>query len=121
MSPLLGLDVTANRDPGSLFADLCRHWYGEGFCISPAIGGFCAIHQNTKAARQSKPVGQIRHPAKPKAPAQPAEPANWPKDEREQAAMEYLGLSPSDKRLGNALFMWRAGHRLAVIRGAIGE
>lgn len=126
MSGIPGINVIASRDPRGPCATLCRHWYGEGFCISEAThGDFCVIHRNDKA-----PVKTPRKPPRPSSVSTVVAPrqvslvaprAVWPADHREQAAMEYLGLTPTDKRLDKALLMWRGGLSLKQVREAIVE
>lgn len=125
MSGIPGINVIASRDSGGPCATLCRHWYGEGFCISEAThGDFCFIHRNDEK-QKPRATAKAKPPAERAAPFATADKVAqrgvWPTDYQERNAMEYLGLTPTDKRLDKALQMWRGGHRLKQIREAIGE
>lgn len=132
----LGVDITSDRSPDGPCADLCRFWYGAGYCTGQAQhDGLCLIHTGKPDIKElALPVPlpamerQMARRAKKEARdaarfvvAVPtaAQPAAWPSDEREQAAMEYLGLSPRHNKLDAALRQWRAGKRLAEIRRAL--
>ncbi len=70
----LGLDATSDRSPGSPFAHLCQHWYGEGHCLAEAIAnGRCEVHRVKKAeaAEAAKPAASAAVPRQATEPENP--------------------------------------------------